>query len=249
MKMTLSPEEYDIEFGCKRGVVTGAKFYSEQIKKAEKDGRIRNISDLTNQKKGIVCDIGGTTAKTKDLFAMWFYQMNKITGRVEIMAYDQLESADESTLFEAVQKTKYNIGQIILPWDGSTGIHSTEKVMKELFPQAQVSVMQRTKKINMIREARKFFPMCEFNEQKTIIGMNCLRNYSKEFDKTKRIYLVSPRHDQYSHGADAFNYLALAHSRNLLVALDDDSSYTKGVVNYAETYDPNEAYNNRQGAI
>ena len=44
--------------------------------------------------------------------------------------------------------------------------------------------------------------------------VDCLRNYRKEWDDRLRVYRDKPRHDEYSHGADTFRYLARVVSRN-----------------------------------
>ncbi len=40
--------------------------------------------------------------------------------------------------------------------------------------------------------------------------IKCLENYRKEFDQRLEVYKDRPRHDKYSHGADAMRYLAIA---------------------------------------
>ena len=40
-------------------------------------------------------------------------------------------------------------------------------------------------------------------------GIECLRQYQREYDEDKKVFRDKPRHDWTSHGADAFRYLAL----------------------------------------
>ena len=44
---------------------------------------------------------------------------------------------------------------------------------------------------------------------KTADGLECLRNYHKEFDEKHNVFRKNPVHDEFSHGADAFRTLAI----------------------------------------
>jgi hypothetical protein len=48
-----------------------------------------------------------------------------------------------------------------------------------------------------------FDPKCEE-------GIECLRQYQREYDEDKKIFRDKPRHDWTSHGADAFRMLSIA---------------------------------------
>jgi hypothetical protein len=41
-------------------------------------------------------------------------------------------------------------------------------------------------------------------------GIECLRQYQREYDEDKKVFRDKPRHDWTSHGADAFRMLAIA---------------------------------------
>jgi phage terminase large subunit len=41
----------------------------------------------------------------------------------------------------------------------------------------------------------------------------CLMGYHEEFDKRKGMFKNWPDHDEYSHGADAFRYLAVTYKK------------------------------------
>lgn len=232
---SMSTDEVAIELGCERGIITGAKFFSEGLNILEATGRLRDIPSISTVKKSVICDIGGTTQKTKDLFALWFVQYNEGTGRHEFINYLELSSVSPDKIYTAIQELQYGIGQIILPWDGAVGIVSPRKILQDLFPQATVTVLDRVGKLDRIRHGRMFLGKCDFDRKGTVAGYNCLQNYSKEFDKQKRIYLVTPRHDRFSHGADAFCYAAMADARKLLHKGDDFSTFS---LQPADTYDP-----------
>ena len=240
-KSIMSPEAFAIEFECQRGVKTGASYFGYFLEQVVSRGGVRDIESDPSIFKTVVCDIGGTTAKSRDLFALWYFQYNPNLGMFDILEYDELSGVSEQSLYTTIQDTNYNIGQVILPWDAASGLRSTASVFRELFPQARVDVLVRTSKLNGIREARNFFSKVNFNEYKTVIGRQCLKRYSKQFDIRKGIYLTSPAHDRYSHGADAFMYAALAHKRQILLAKGQGGIYPKKMV-YSESYNPHRGY-------
>ena len=65
-----------------------------------------------------------------------------------------------------------------------------------------------------------FDPKCEE-------GIECLRQYQREYDEDKKIFRDKPRHDWASHGADAFRMAAVAWKEQARLPHKDDS--IKGV--------------------
>jgi hypothetical protein len=49
-----------------------------------------------------------------------------------------------------------------------------------------------------------------FDGMKCQEGIECLRQYQREYDEDKKVFRDKPRHDWTSHGADAFRMLAIA---------------------------------------
>lgn len=60
-----------------------------------------------------------------------------------------------------------------------------------------------------IEACRQLIAKCWFDEKKAARGIECLKSYRKEWDERLKVYRNKPRHDEYSHGADAFRYLAM----------------------------------------
>ena len=62
---------------------------------------------------------------------------------------------------------------------------------------------------NGINRAREVFPRIYFHETRAARLIECLKRYRWNVSQ-KTGEAASPLHDEYSHGADAFRYLALA---------------------------------------
>jgi len=61
-----------------------------------------------------------------------------------------------------------------------------------------------------IEIARGLFPRLWMDENKCRYLIKALENYRREFDEKHNVYLERPVHDQYSHLADSFRYMAIA---------------------------------------
>jgi hypothetical protein len=63
-----------------------------------------------------------------------------------------------------------------------------------------------------------------FDQEKCYDGIEHLRGYSREWDEKNQIYRSRPKHDQHSHAADAFRYLALSTVRRNSQRVDGKAS-------------------------
>lgn len=80
-----------------------------------------------------------------------------------------------------------------------------------------IVVPKPTSKINAIQAMRKMLYNCQFNKENTGRLIECLSNYSKEFDTKHEVYKDNPVHDWTSHGVDSFQTMTLALDANLVV--------------------------------
>jgi hypothetical protein len=60
-----------------------------------------------------------------------------------------------------------------------------------------------------INATRQLLGICEFDAGPCSEGTKSLKNYRKEWDEERGVWRDRPRHDAYSHGADAFRSLAM----------------------------------------
>jgi len=69
-------------------------------------------------------------------------------------------------------------------------------------------VLDKIPFLDGIEHVRTILPKCYIDEVKCARLIRCLENYRREFDAKRNVALDKPVHDDYSHGADAFRYLA-----------------------------------------
>ncbi len=80
--------------------------------------------------------------------------------------------------------------------------------MREKFP--RVRLVPKLSLVDGILAARQVFPRCYFDKVKTSEGLQALRHYKYDVDNGQ--FGRFPLHDENSHAADAFRYLAVASS-------------------------------------
>lgn len=238
----LSPAEVDIELGCKRGVRSGALYFSHEIAQIRDTDRQRDIVVDQLQKKIISVDIG---ASKSDLFAMWVAQLNKHTGLIEFIDYWDMPNATPESITQQIQNWGYSISQFVIPWDGATGLVPFSQILQDKYPEAKVIPLPKGKKLDRINATRRFLGRCVFDRQKTLVGFNCLKNFAKKFDKEKRIYLMEPKHDRNSHGADAFGHFAQAYLAKELQFDEFGGIGFNQAQDVAESYEPINQYMGR----
>lgn len=80
---------------------------------------------------------------------------------------------------------------------GTLGVASNQGIRPRI-------VQRPVNKVEAISTARAVFPRCQFDEIGCSVGLKRLRAYRKEWDEQRGVWKDRPRHDDASHGADAF---------------------------------------------
>ena len=111
-----------------------------------------------------------------------------------------------------LEKRPYRWGTDFLPHDGRTRNFQTGKSTEEMLRslgRREVVVQAATSVEEGIKAARMLFPKCFFDKDKTIRLLECLKRYRRDVN-SKTGAAMKPLHDEFSHGADMFRYLAQA---------------------------------------
>lgn len=188
------------EYYCSfKGFLHGT-IYGDLVTIARNEKRIRNVPYVVNFPVGVCFDIGVT-----DHCAMWFYQM--IGQGVNFIDYheENLKTVQYYSKFLKEQKP-YIYGRLSVPWDGrfSAADYFTHVGFKN------VSVAEKKPIQDGLDLVRALFSTFYFDESKTARGIKCLENYTRSWDDIARVFASTPKHDEYSHGADAIRTGAIA---------------------------------------
>jgi len=96
-------------------------------------------------------------------------------------------------------------------------------------------VQRPMNKVEAISTARAIFPRCQFDEAGCSLGLKRLRAFRKDWDDLRGVWKDRPRHDEASHGADAFITFACSSipEEDKRVGKTGRRRYTKASINYS----------------
>jgi phage terminase large subunit len=202
----MSEEMIQQEFYCSFTAGIQGAYYTDQIKKAEEEGRITNIP-VEPAPVHTFWDLG-----MNDATSIWFTQF---IGK-EIRIIDYLEESGESLEYyvKQLQEKGYNYGTHYLPHDVEVRELGTGVSRLETFKSLGLRDIQVVPQLGIqegINAVRTFFNKFWFDREKTSVGLRALKSYHKEYDEKRKTFKNHPHHDWSSNAADAIRYLAVSH--------------------------------------
>lgn len=205
-RLTMGEEEYRQEFLCDWTAAVRGSYYGLEMERVRKDGRILNIPVAAALPVDIAVDLG-----MDDATAIWFVQC--VRNEVRLIDYDEWRNCSLIEILADISRLPYRFGTCFLPHDADIRELSTGTTRRELFENCDmfegVQVTPVQKIADGVNAVRMLLPRCFFDTTKTVKGVDCLDNYRKKLDQKTGEFLEAPVHDKYSHGADAFRYLAI----------------------------------------
>ena len=189
-------------------------YFGTHMAKAAMEGRIGKVPHRPELDVETWWDLG-----VNDTTCIWFAQRDRGGG---VYLIDYYENAGEGMEFysqvmrQKAQQRQFNYSKHWLPHDAAAALQGAvvtnrREILQELWPDVKCEVVPRVKDKNVaIQAARSLIPKCYFDETHTIQGVNHLRMYRKDWDDIRGVFKNQPRHDDASHGADAFMTGAMA---------------------------------------
>ena len=190
--------------GLCRQTVDGAIF-AKEMQAAEKDGRITRIQYDAIKPVHAVFDLGWS-----DSTAIWFLQFVGMETR--LIRYLEGSQQTMSYYLATMQTFGYVYDTIWLPHDAENKtLAAAGRSIDDIVRGAgyKTQILPRVPIVDSINAARTIFPTCWFDREHAADGITCLRHYRYDVDPDTKQFSRSPLHDHYSHGADAFRYIAL----------------------------------------
>jgi len=199
---------FDQEYMCSFKSPVIGSYYGDNIQKAEKENRITSVPYNESVPVDTYWDLG-----MDDSMTIWFAQnVNK-----EIHFVDYYESSGEGLghYIQKLQEKEYIYGRHYAPHDISVRELGTGKSRLEVAKKLGVrfQIAPRLEIDDGINAARSIFNQCWFDKDKCFRGLNCLKNYKKDWDEKNKVFRSFPKHDWASHGSDAFRTFAVGYKR------------------------------------
>lgn len=179
--------------------------YAEEMRKAKEEDRITVVPVDHSKPVDLFFDLGWA-----DCTSIWFVQTIGKEIRVVDFYQNQLQKIQHYA--QVLQNKVYVYGYVYLPHDAYNGQLSgknTNQTLTDLgyktHPVAKLSVRDG------IQAARTLFPSLWFDAGRCADGLNALRKYRYDVDKDTGKFSKDPLHDENSHAADAFRYMAVGY--------------------------------------
>ena len=206
-KVQMTDEAFLVEYECSFDAAVPGAYYAKLIGDAYNEGRVGVHKVDPAFPVNLVADLGFT-----DSCSWWGWQETHDGLRI----VDFMED-DNQPIQHYIDWIKYrpylvNPKGIWLPHDARAKSLQTGKSIIEQFLANGIrpQLVPEMSLQDGIEAARLTLPSCYFDEEACYDGLEHLRAYMREWDEKTQTYRNRPKHDQHSHGADSFRYLALA---------------------------------------
>ena len=195
-----NPDYANIWEGDCKAAVDGA-IYANEIREAQENGRITTVPYDPMLKVHVVFDLG-----FNDSMAIILCQRG--VSDIRIIKYIEDNHRTLDSFSSEIRSLNYNWGTMFLPHDGKSRDYksglSAEDIMRKQGWTVRIVPVSSIE--SGIKIARMHFHKCYFDKSANRL-LECLKNYKRSINSSTN-EPGAPLHDEYSHGADAFRYMA-----------------------------------------
>jgi phage terminase large subunit len=204
-RVQMTPETYEIEYQCSFDAAVPGAYYAKQIGELYEQGRVGDFKVDAEFPVHLVADLGYT-----DSCSWWGFQ--EVPGGYKVVDFYENDSQPIQHYIDWVKTRAYKVGNVYLPHDAKAKSLQTGKSIIEQFLANGIrpQMVPEMSLQDGIEAARMVLPFCWFDEGVTYEGLEHLRAYMRDWDEKTQTFRSRPKHDQHSHAADAFRYLALS---------------------------------------
>lgn len=213
---------FDQEYGCSFDAPLVGAYYAKQIAQLEAAGRIVDgIEHDPNHLVETAWDLGYSDDTT-----IWFFQtvLNepRVLGYYSAHGQDITHYADKLTEYAERKgwrywKTDPREALHWVPWDArpKTLASRGKSLLEIAWEERQLSlrVAPNLSVQDGIQATRKFLAKAWFDKSECADGIECLRNYQREWDDDRKVFKSTPLHNWASHGADGARIMAIAQAQ------------------------------------
>lgn len=199
MKRLMLDNEYQQEYECSFDAAITGSVYGEWMAQAASEGRI--VSNLYDPTLPVHTswDLG-----YDDATAIWFWQ--KAGNEVRWIDFYENYGQDIAHYCAILTQRAYRYGEHYAPHDAANKLLAAggRSIIQQAWELGvKMKVIAATSQQNGISAMRKVLETSYFDREKCKRGIECLKEYQFAFDKNRKVYSSTPRHDDTSHAADA----------------------------------------------
>ena len=203
-KNEMGESKFRQEFECSFDAPIEGSYYGEILNELEDKKHMQEIPREELSRTFTAWDLG-----MGDSTSIWVAQL--VGSEVRLIDYYENHGVGLDHYVKWIRDNDYIKAEHILPHDVRVRELGSGKSRLEMLEEAglEIKIAPRMGLDDGIQAVRRLLPRCWFNVPKVQTGLNCLRNYRRDYDEKRKIFYERPLHDWSSHGSDSFRYLAL----------------------------------------
>ena len=220
----MTEDQYEAEFECNfESAILGA-YYGKEMRMLTDQGRITNVE----YDPLFPCHTSWDLGYSDDTAIFWF---QAVLGEIRVLDYHS-SNGENIDYYTNLIKSKereygYKYGTHWLPHDARAKTLSSggKSVIEQIATKIPIETLKIVPNLSLqdgIQASRMALQRAWF-DTKCQEGIECLRQYQREYDEDKKVFRDKPRHDWTSHGADAWRYLSIAYREEEKPILKDHS--------------------------
>lgn len=196
-------EDYATIWEGKCRLALKGAIYAEEVSQAIQEGRVCRLPYDPRLKVHAVWDLGWNDS-------MSIVMCQRIRSEIRVIDYIEDDHKTLDWYASELAKKQYNWGFDFLPHDGNAKDFKTGKSTAEILKSfgRKVKMTPNLPIEGGIRAGRMALERSVFDQTKTARLVECLKRYRRSISQTTN-EPGAPVHDEYSHGADAWRYVAI----------------------------------------
>ena len=207
---SMSINQYEQEFLCSFEAAILGAYYGQEMRRVTDMERITTVDYDPMFPCHTAWDLG-----FNDSTAIWWFQ--SVYGEIRVLDYHQ-SNGQAIPFYTGLIKQKeeefgYKYGTHWLPHDAraKTLASGGRSIIEQISTKIDIKHLRIVPNLSLqdgIQATRLALTRAWF-DNRCNEGIECLRQYQREWDDDKKVFRDKPKHDWTSHGADAFRYLSI----------------------------------------
>lgn len=216
---------FEQEYMCSFKSPVIGSYYGEAVRRAENENRITKVPYMEGFAVDTYWDLG-----MDDSMTIWFCQ--DIGMEHHFIDYYENSGEGLAHYIKVLQERKYLYSRHFAPHDIAVRELGTGKSRLEAAKSMGISfeIAPKLEIEDGINAARNIFSRCYFDSEKCHRGLNCLKNYKKDWDEKNKVFRSFPKHDWASHGSDAFRTFAVGQKKKVTYKMQTDFGGVKPLI-------------------
>jgi phage terminase large subunit len=195
---------FEQEYMCSFEAPTFGAYFAAELRRMEDDDRITSIPIERSVPVFTSWDLGYS-----DSTAIWFIQC--VGKERRLVDYHEASGMGFDYYAKVLKEKGYVYGEHYFPHDIAAQAIGMEKSRIETLRGLGItaSVVPKGNVEDGINATRRLLDTCWIDRKRCARGLDCLRQYRREWDEKGKVWKPKPLHDWASHGADALRTFAV----------------------------------------